>query len=172
METKRLSFRPFQEDDAPAMFDGWTQDARVAKYCRWHPHTSIDMTKSFLKDYMDTTDPRYPYRNAIILKDTGVLIGAIDVVDISPDGRTAEIGYLISHPYWNKGYITEALGAMIAHLFACGFQAVTACHHIDNLASGKVMQKCGMKYVGDKSVPAKFDSEEICIVQCYEITQT
>ena len=170
METKRLAFRPFREGDAPAMFEGWTQDARVAKYCRWHPHTSVDMTEAFLKDYMDTTDPRYPYRHAIILKDAETLIGVIDVADISPDGRTAEIGYLLSYPYWNKGYMTEALEAMIAHLFACGFETVAARHHIDNHASGKVMEKCGMTFVGTEMTQEKFGSDNMVQVKCYEIT--
>ena len=119
--TDRLILRPFCATDAQAMFDGWTQDARVAKYCRWHPHTSLDMTEGLLAIYMDTTDPRYPYRHAITLKDGEALIGVIDVVEISPDGTTAEIGYLLAYSYWNKGYMTEALEAMIAHLFACGF---------------------------------------------------
>lgn len=172
METTRLAFRSVRESDAPAMFDGWLQDARVAKYCRWHPHTSIDMTRSFLKDYTDTTDPRYPYRNAIILKETETLIGVIDVVELSPDGHTAEIGYLLSYPYWDKGYMSEALEAMIAHLFACGFKKVTARHHIDNHASGKVMEKCGMTYVGTEMTQGKFGSNEMVQVKCYEINHT
>ena len=53
--TDRLILRPFCATDAQAMFDGWTQDARVAKYCRWHPHTSLDMTEGLLAIYMDTT---------------------------------------------------------------------------------------------------------------------
>lgn len=171
METQRLHLRPFQKNDAQAMFDGWTQDARVAKYCRWHPHTSIDMTENFLAIYMDTADPRYPYRFAITLKDTDALIGCIDVVDISANGTTAEVGYLLACPYWNKGYMTEALEAMIAHLFSCGFKTVAARHHIDNHASGKVMKKCGMHYTGIEETQEKFGSEKLVQVKCYAISQ-
>ena len=171
METKRLRLRSFQKDDAQAMFDGWTQDARVAKYCRWHPHTSIEMTENLLTLYTDTTDPRYPYRFAITLKDTNALIGCIDVVDISDDGTTAEIGYVLVHSYWNKGYMTEALEAMIAYLFADGFRTVAARHHIDNHASGKVMEKCGMRYVGTEMTQRKFGSDEQVEVKRYEISQ-
>ena len=169
--TDRLILRPFCATDAQAMFDGWTQDARVAKYCRWHPHTSLDMTEGLLAIYMDSTDPRYPYRHAITLKDGETLIGVIDVVEISPDGTTAEIGYLLAYPYWNKGYMTEALEAMIAHLFACGFRTVAARHHIDNHGSGKVMEKCGMRYMGIEEAPGKFGSDEQVLVKCYEISQ-
>ena len=171
METKRLYLRPFQNGDATAMFEAWTQDARVAKYCRWHPHTSIDMTEKLLDIYMDTTNPCYPYRNAITLKETGALIGVIDVVEISSDGHTAEIGYLLAYPYWNMGYMSEALEAMIAHLFHCGFEKVVARHHIDNHASGKVMEKCGMTFMGTEKTEGKFGSDELIQVKCYQISR-
>lgn len=172
METKRLRLRSFHKEDAQAMFDGWTQDARVAQYCRWHPHTSIDMTEKLLDIYTNTADPHYLYRFAITLKETNTLIGCIDVVDFSPDGSTAEIGYVLAHAYWNKGYMTEALEAMITYLFDCGFDTVAARHHIDNHASGKVMEKCGMKYVGIEKTLRKFGSDELVDVKRYEISRS
>ena len=39
--TDRLVLRPFKKNDAEAMYKNWTYDERVARYCRWHPHTSI-----------------------------------------------------------------------------------------------------------------------------------
>ena len=171
METKRLYLRSFQKNDAQAMFDAWTQDARVAQYCRWHPHTSLDMTEKLLDIYTNTADPHYPHRFAITIKDTNELIGCIDVVDISADGTAAEIGYLLAYAHWNKGYMTEALEAMIAHLFGCGFRTVAARHHIDNHASGKVMEKCGMKYVGIEKTLRKFGSDDLIEVKRYEISQ-
>lgn len=171
METKRLRLRPLRQDDAQAIFDRWTQDARVAQYCRWHPHTSIEMTENWLATYTDTTDPYYPYRFAMILKDSDELIGCIDVVGISDDGTTAEIGYVLAYSYWNRGYMTEALEAMIAHLFSCGFKTVAARHHIDNHASGKVMEKCGMQYTGIEETEEKFGSEKSVQVKCYAISK-
>ena len=32
LETERLILRPFREDDAEAMFNGWASDPEVTKY--------------------------------------------------------------------------------------------------------------------------------------------
>ena len=46
--------------------------------------------------------------------------------------------------------MSEALKAMIDLLFASGVHKVNACHIPENIASGRVMEKCGMKYEGRK----------------------
>ena len=43
--------------------------------------------------------------------------------------------------------MTEAVGALIARLKADGFRYAAATHDVLNPASGRVMQKCGMRYV-------------------------
>ena len=52
----------------------------------------------------------------------------------------------MSYNYWNKGYATEALKKVIKYLFDNGFNVIEAEHHIDNIASGRVMEKCGLKF--------------------------
>ncbi|GAA0773821.1 hypothetical protein GCM10008908_22630 [Clostridium subterminale] len=47
------------------------------------------------------------------------------------------------------GIITEALKAVINYLFSeVGFNRIVATHDTNNIASGKVMIKSGMKYEG------------------------
>ena len=53
LKTNRLLLRPLNLDDAEIMFKNWTYDERVAKYCRWYPHKSIDETKQLLKMYLE-----------------------------------------------------------------------------------------------------------------------
>ena len=83
------------------------------------------------------------------MRETGEVIGGIDVVDIIEFRSTCEIGYVLSKKYWNKGYMTEALKAVIDYLFnKVGFNRIQLRHLIDNVASGKVMIKSGLKYEG------------------------
>lgn len=57
------------------------------------------------------------------------------------------------HPnYWNKGYATEALKVAIKELFRIGYKTVVAGHFVENLASGKVMQKSGMVRINRQEV--------------------
>ena len=169
LKTKRLLLRPLNSNDAESMFQNWTFDERVARYCRWYPHKSIDETKQLLKMYLEQAENGFAYRWGIVLKKTNELIGCIDVVDLSDDNKTAIIGYVLSHKYWNNGISTEALSAVITKLFDDGIETIKAEHHIDNIASGRVMEKCGMKYKHNDKAQRKFGSDEKCEVKCYEI---
>ena len=169
IETARLFLRPFRTDDAEMMYQNWTYDERVAQYCRWYPHQSVSDTRALLRMYLEQRKQGFPYRWAITWKGEDIPIGVVDVVGISNDGRTAEVGYALSHAYWNHGVMTECLKAVIDLLFQAGFTVVSANHHMDNPASGRVMEKCGMKFYGCEETQEKFGSEKMCKVKCYRI---
>lgn len=169
LQTNRLLLRPFKQTDAETMYKNWTYDARVAKYCRWYPHESIDTTRELLKMYLDAAAQGFAYQWAIVLDGTDEPIGAIDVVDMDEENKTAEIGYVLSHDHWCNGYATEALKAVIGELFRCGFVTIKAAHHVDNPASGKVMEKCGMTFTHYDKEIEKFGSDKLCDVKWYRI---
>lgn len=168
--TERLTLRPFCETDAKAMFENWTYDERVAKYCRWTAHTSVSMTEQLLSFYLKEQNEGFTYRWAITL-DGKMPIGAIDVVDILDNGKTAIIGYVLSYEYWNKGIATESLKCVIDYLFENGFTKIVGRFHPDNIASGRVMEKCGMKFCGYTQEKRKYGSDETCKVKVYSIKQ-
>ena len=165
LHTERLILRPLRAGDAEAMFRNWTQDERVARYCRWHPHKDISETEGYLQFCLSAE-----YSWAITLKGKDEPIGAIDVVGKNDVG-VSEIGYVLAHDYWGQGIMTETVKAVIEELFRCGFEKVGACHDVNNPASGKVMEKCGMTYVRSCMALKKFDSDEQCEVKCYEISR-
>ena len=169
IKTDRLILRPLIDNDAADMFKNWTWDSRVSKYCRWHPHKGIEETKQLLKMYKSQAESGFDYRWGITLRDSNNLIGVIDVIDLSEDKKTAEVGYVLAYDYWNNGYLTEALKAVIIELFNDGVETVLADHHVENIASGRVMEKCGMKFTHFSKAKAKFGSDELCDVKCYEI---
>jgi len=170
IKTERLTLRPLRAEDAGAMYRNWTWDERVARYCRWYPHRSIEETKAYLQMCLDQYSDRYDYRWAITLNGgDDEPVGCIDVVWMDEKEKLAEVGYLLAHDHWNKGYLTEALRAVIEKLFAEGFETIEAEHHVDNPASGRVMEKCGMQYVRMSKEQAKYGSEELCNVKWYHI---
>ena len=105
---------------------------------------------------------------AITLNGYDEPIGFVDLVGINRVG-VPEIGYVLSYDFWGKGIMTEAVDAVVGELFKCGFDKLGACHCVDNPASGRVMEKCGMTYVRNCMAQKKFDSDEQCEVKCYEI---
>ena len=72
----------------------------------------------------------------------GHLIGLINDTEIT--GRTMELGWAIHPDHHNHGYCTEAVTAALQILFAHGWEEITAGAFPTNLASLRVMQKCGM----------------------------
>ena len=54
-------------------------------------------------------------------------------------------------------------------VFDDGIETIKAEHHIDNIASGRVMEKCGMNFTHNDKAQRKFGSAETCDVKCYEI---
>ena len=91
-----------------------------------------------LKD-VSHSDKRIVY--GIYLKDR--IIGFIN--DVAIENDEVEIGYFISSKEWNKGYASEAFEAVIKEVFDMGYHRVVAAFFEGNIASEKVMQKCGMK---------------------------
>lgn len=149
LETERLILRKITVNDAEAMYNNWASDDVVARYVTWPPHQSVEETKGLLEMWEKEYENDNCYRWVIELKNEKKAIGTVDVCRIKEDDETAEIGYCISRDYWNSGIVTEAAKSVVAYLLKeVGFYRIEAQHHLNNPASGRVMQKIGMKYEG------------------------
>ena len=69
--------------------------------------------------------------------------------EVCRDDNGIELGYIIDPAEKNKGYATEALSAAITELLLRGFGAVVAGAFEENIASLRVMEKCGMSPTGE-----------------------
>ena len=88
---------------------------------------------------------------AIVLKETGRPIGKIKFQkDIRrPKGNSLSIGYELARAYWGRGYMTEALAAMVRCAFERKHVDVLAIGHFQgNHRSRRVIEKCGFQYEG------------------------
>jgi len=149
LETERLLLRKISLNDAEAMYNNWANDDVVTKYVTWPTHQSVDDTKGLLAMWEAEYENDNCYRWIIELKAEKKAIGTIDVCRMNEGDGVAEIGYVISREYWNRGIVTEAAKKVLEYLLnEVGFYRIEAQHHLDNPASGKVMQKIGMKYEG------------------------
>ncbi len=64
-------------------------------------------------------------------------------------GHQAELGYWIGKPFWREGYCTEAARAILRYAFTeLALVRVHATHITRNPASGRIMQKIGMRHEG------------------------
>ena len=148
LETERLILRPFRMEDAQAMYEGWASDPEVTRFLTWDPHKDIETTKAILAKWLKEYEKPERLNFAIELKENGKLIGGIDIVGyLGGVSGTPVIGYNLSKEYWRKGYMTEACRCVLDHLFSLGYEQVRIDAFKDNVASKRVIEKCGGVYL-------------------------
>ena len=132
IETERLVLRPVTLDDAEAMFE-YASNKENTRYT-FPTNQSLEETKNNIAQfYLANPLGRW----GIELKGSGEFIGTIDLHKIDT----------LLKKYWNQGLTTEANRAVIELAFEkVGMNKLTALHDKDNPASGKVMEKSGMRF--------------------------
>lgn len=148
LETDNLILRKLELNDYKSAFKNWCNDPDVAKYVVWNPHKSDEDTKKLFEMWVKQYEEPYTFRWGVVEKSSNEIIGVIDVVKISLNNSRVEIGYCYGKKWWGKGYGTESLKAVINYLLnEIEIEMVTADHLVSNPASGRVMEKAGMKYI-------------------------
>ncbi|MBX3341768.1 MAG: GNAT family N-acetyltransferase [Nitrospira sp.] len=145
--TKRLRLRPFQTTDAEAVHRlAGSQDVAAGTFLP-HPmdrQAAQDWVTERLKDQAAGTGVTF----AITLLENGELIGSIgmELVLAHEQGR---LTYWLGRDYWNQGYGTEAVTALVEYGFnSLSLHRIYAPHFHTNPASGRVLQKVGMTHEG------------------------
>ena len=150
LETDRLILRRYVSEDATAMFKNWASDPEVTKFLMWQIHPNEGISQKITNDWIKQYSNEKYYHWAIVLKDNGnEPIGDIAVVHMNEEVSMMHIGYCIGKKWWHQGITSEALKAVMDFLFnVVDVNRIESRHDPRNLNSGKVMQKCGMKYEG------------------------
>ena len=149
-ETQRLGFRPWRIEDAEECF-GLSSDEHVGPPCGWAPHKTLDETKEILQNVLIND-----YTFCIIEKASGRIIGNMGIddihdTDVGPKEGERELGFWLGYPYWNKGYMTEAVKGTIDFCFNQLGLSKLWCSYFDfNKSSARVQEKCGFKYAYTK----------------------
>ena len=148
LETKDLILRKPRIKDARDIFV-YASDGEVARYVLWEPHRSMAETVMFVRDLRARLRAGCPSSWVVELREAGTVIGTIGFDWYSTDNQAAELGYSFSREYWNRGYATQALQAVIDAVFSSlPVNRLEAQHDVRNPASGRVMQKCGLLQEG------------------------
>jgi len=151
LETDNLVLRQFQIEDVHEVFCNWSSDKDSAKYNAWCVHTSENVTKEYVYEWIDGYKKSNYYHWAIVDKQNEEVIGSVSVSNVKNKKKYCEIGYTVAKKRWNQGIATETLIRVLKFLVdEVGFETVRAMHDVRNEASGKVMRKAGMIYVKNK----------------------
>ena len=170
-QTERLYLREFIIEDA-IHFYKMNLDEDVIKHTGDVAFSSKTEAEDFLSKYNQYQLHKMG-RWAVCDKNTNVFLGWCGL-KYHPKEDLVEVGYRFYKKYWSKGYATESTKASIAYGFdILKLKTIFAHAHIDNLASHKVIEKCGLSFVDQNNydgMPAKLYKIENPDIQIKSIT--
>jgi len=141
--TDRLTLRKFTKKDAPDILE-YGSDPETLKFLDWEGVMTIEKALKGVTDFYWSK----PGIFAIELKENKKCIGCIDI-RVIPEHEKLGFGFVLNREYWNKGYMSETLSAVLELCFEkLEVNRVESRHYAGNEGSGKVMQKCGMEFEG------------------------
>ena len=148
LTTNRLVLRPFGLGDAPRV-QLLAGDPAIAATTLTIPHPYEDgLAEKWITSHEDDYKLGRIIHFALTLRDDRLLIGAMSLA-LQNELRSAELGYWIGRPYWNRGYGTEAAAAVIRYGFdKLRLNRIFAVHMTHNPASGRILEKIGMTKEG------------------------
>jgi len=115
LKTTRLLLRPFQLSDAPAVQRLAGAKEVAAGTFLPHPYQN-GMAEQWIADQTRAHEGGTAVSFAITLAGDATFIGSISL-DIVQTHRHARLGYWLGFPYWNQGYGTEAVRAVLHYGF-------------------------------------------------------
>ena len=127
----------------------WTRMFRYTRDPVRNPdHASEILIKTIIPQYV-----LYNYgRWAVHLKPGNDFLGWCGL-KYRPELNEIDLGYRFKKQTWGKGYATEAAYASIKYGFEkLGLRRIVGRAEIDNINSWRVLEKCGMTYIGEENV--------------------
>lgn len=147
LESDRLVLRQFKENDAEEIYDGFINQKEFLYYANKKRKT-LDEEKKFLVKIQEKYKSNDYYNWLITLKESKKIIGTINL-KVEEKNETVEVNYSIDNRYTTNGYMTEALNLVkdycLNELKVNRFQGGCC---VKNIASKRVMEKCGMQCEG------------------------
>lgn len=166
METERLLLRHWKHGDFAA-YTPIVSDPEVMVPAGCKPAGDLEEAAAMFR-----RDCRNELCYAIVRKEDGQVVGRIKY---QSDLRrfhvnSLSVGYELRRDCWGRGYMTEALEAMVVHAFVKRKVDVLAVsHYADNFRSRRVIEKCGFKWEGVVPWASKRFDGKICDDVCYSI---
>lgn len=116
IETARMTLRPHQEADIPALFRIFS-NPEVMRYWSTPPWPDVEEARKLVaRDQANLPKGEF-LRLGMILKENGEYIGNCCLFNFIEQSKRCEIGYGMAHEHWGKGLMNEALSALVGYAF-------------------------------------------------------
>jgi RimJ/RimL family protein N-acetyltransferase len=159
LETDRLILRPFRSKDLQLLVDLDT-DPEVMRYIGQGETSSLESLKELLPKLLTRQEKWLEYGTWVgDLKTSGESIGWFTMKPLPQMNNEFEVGYRLKKIFWGRGFATEGTKFLLHYAFEkLNLEKVNGLTHQGNLASQHVLQKSGLKRIGN--IPNPFSAED------------
>ena len=170
LETDRLLLRQLRLEDVYEYYERLFGDGDVSRYMLFEPHQDISESLESLQRKLERYEEGPYYCWGVTTKEDDTLMGLIELLRFDETEESCSFAYMLGCDYWNQGYGTEMLRAVIRFAFEeLGIERIVADHMTRNPASGAVMRKAGMTQIATEEgkyekLGIRYDADvyEIC----------
>jgi ribosomal-protein-alanine N-acetyltransferase len=146
--TERLLLRPLAPPDAADLFAVFS-DPEVMRYWSSAPWEDIGQAERYIASAAQDLASGAMLRVGIVVAATGQLIGQLALHHFDVQNRRCEIGYALGRAHWGKGYMAEAMRALLGHAFAeLALNRIEADVDPRNPASMRALERLGFVHEG------------------------
>lgn len=145
LETERLRLKQLTLEYAPYVYQ-MRSNPQVMKYMDTHWHASVEDSQRFIQENLDSYQRKQGLYWVFTHKDSGQPIGDFAFWKIDKRHHRADIGYILHPNYWGKGYMKEAMQAIVGFAFQkLGIHSLEANVNTENEASKRALLKMGFR---------------------------
>lgn len=168
IQTVRLLLRAVRTDDASDIY-GYVRNPNVLRYTTGTTPREFSETEVFVRGLANKPDGAYAW--AIRKKGHPSVIGVVEF-GVGADGATGHVDYALAEEFWNRGFMTEAVRAVLQWAFSSipDLERVQSSAMTANPASTRVQEKCGMVLVRQERQKWQKFPEPVELALC-EITR-
>lgn len=146
LKTPQLTLRPLRLEDAPILH----RINQVEGVLRYFPNPTpppLERVERFISSQLAHWQ-QHGYGNWAVVPEGEAQMAGWAGLQYLPETGETEVGYLLDRPFWGRGYATQAALAAVRDGFSrLGLNGITGLVHPDNLASRRVLEKCGMRFL-------------------------
>ncbi len=148
IETERLRLRHLEESDTDSLFEIFSNEEAM-RFWSWVPYNERAQAAKLLAEIHENFRQKSLFQWGIALRADDQIIGTTTLFRFDEQSRRAEIGYILNRRFWGKGFINEALSALVSFAFEkLNLNRIEADIEPRNTASIKTVERLGFQKEG------------------------
>jgi RimJ/RimL family protein N-acetyltransferase len=146
--TPRIILRWISEDDIDGLYEVFSHP-EVMRYWSTAPLPNREAAATMQREIAEGNENGTMLKWGLTLRESNLVIGTTTLFNLNLDNGRAELGYAMGRHHWGKGYMNEALQALVSHAFdVMNLRRLEADVDPRNAASIRTLERLGFQREG------------------------